>query len=324
MVNKYSTERYYEVPRGTLKPGKNIITVRIEDTGGGGGLWSADSMLYLKGSTQVVALAGEWKFKINPLQYSFDESLAGPNEYPSVLYNGMIHPLLNYAVKGAIWYQGESNAEDAYLYRTLLPLMINNWREKWNNQGLAFLIVQLANFKQPLTVPGNSDWAELREAQQMALSLPLTGMAVTIDIGDAEDIHPLNKQDVGNRLSLAARKIAYGETIICSGPVYRTCKTEGNKMVIEFDPTGGGLVARDRYGYLKGFAIAGSDQKFKWARAFVEGDHVVVFSPEIAEPVAVRYAWADNPDDANLYNPEGLPASPFRTDTWKGITEKQK
>jgi sialate O-acetylesterase len=322
MVNKYSAERYYAVPRGILKPGKNLITVRIEDTGGGGGFWSEDSMLYLKGSKKLIALAGEWKFKINPLQYSFDESLAAPNDYPSVLYNGMIHPLLNYAVRGAIWYQGESNAEEAYLYRTLMPLMINNWREKWNNPGLAFLMVQLANFKQPPAAPGNSDWAELREAQQMALSVPLTGVAVAIDIGEAEDIHPRNKQDVGYRLSLAARKIAYNETIVYSGPVYKTFTIDGNKMVIDFDHIGSGLVARDKYGYLKGFAIAGSDQYFKWARASVEGDRVVVFSPEIAEPVAVRYAWADNPDDANLYNKEGLPASPFRTDSWKGITGK--
>jgi sialate O-acetylesterase len=202
--------------------------------------------------------------------------------------------------------------------------MITNWREKWNNPGLAFLIVQLANFMQPLTVPGNSAWAELREAQQMALSVPLSGMAVAIDIGEAEDIHPRNKQDVGYRLSLAARKIAYNETIVYSGPVYKTCKIEGNKMIIEFENTGSGLLARDKYGYLKGFSIAGSDQQFQWARASVEGDRVVVFSPEIETPVAVRYAWADNPDDANLYNKEGLPASPFRTDSWKGITEKSK
>src|SRR4030042_675752 len=177
--------------------------------------------------------------------------------------------------------------------------MINNWREKWNNPGLAFMIVQLANFKQPPAVPGNSDWAELREAQQMALSVPLTGMAVAIYIGEAGDIHRVNKQDVGYRLALAARKIAYGEEIVYSGPVYKSSSIDGNKMVIEFDHIGSGLVARDKYGYLKGFSIAGPDQKFKWARASVEGDHVVVFSHEITEPVAGRYAWADNPDDAN-------------------------
>jgi sialate O-acetylesterase len=322
MVNKYNTERYYSVPGDLLKPGKNIITVRIEDTGGGGGFWSADSMMYLQGLNQRIPLAGDWKFKINPLQYSFDESLSGPNDYPCVLYNGMIYPLLNYAVKGALWYQGESNADEAYLYRTLLPLMINNWRDKWNNPDLVFLIVQLANFQQPSDKPGNSDWAELREAQQMALSLPLTGMAVTIDIGDAEDIHPRDKQDVGFRLFLAARKIAYHENIVFSGPVYKSYTIEANRIVIAFEHTGNGLVARDKYGYVKGFAISGADQNFKWARAMIKGDQVVVFYTEVTETVAVRYAWADNPDDANLYNKEGLPAAPFRTDTWKGITQK--
>ena len=320
--NKYDRDRTYPVPAGILKPGKNCITVRVDDTGGGGGLWSEDSLLHLKGSHRSIALAGNWKFKINPLQYSFVESVADPNDYPSILYNGMIHPLLNYAVKGAIWYQGESNAGEAWLYRTLHPLMIKNWREKWNNPDLVFLFVQLANFKQPSPEPGNSDWAELREAQQMTLSVPRTGMAVTIDIGESDDIHPRNKQDVGYRLSLAARKIAYNEPVVYSGPVYKSFKIIGNKIELEFDHAISGLVASDKYGYVKGFSIAGVDQQFKWAKAFIEGNRVIVFSDAIPEPVAVRYAWADNPDDANLYNKEGLPASPFRTDTWKGITEK--
>jgi sialate O-acetylesterase len=234
----------------------------------------------------------------------------------------MIHPLLNFSIRGAIWYQGESNADAAYLYRTLHPLMIDNWREKWNNPNLVFLLVQLANFMQPKPQPGNSEWAELREAQLMTLETPLTGMAVTIDIGEADNIHPRNKQDVGYRLSLAARKIAYNEDIVYSGPVYRSFRIIDNKIELEFDYTGSGLMAQDKYGYLKGFTIAGADQQFHWAKAFIEGDKVIVYSEAVPEPVAVRYAWADNPDDANLYNKEGLPASPFRTDSWKGITEK--
>ncbi|MBN1416988.1 MAG: beta galactosidase jelly roll domain-containing protein [Bacteroidales bacterium] len=321
-LNRYNQDRYYTVPAGTLRPGKNVITVRVDDTGGGGGMWSEDSMLYLKGAGQSVALAGDWKYKINPLQYSYDDTPCSPNDYPSILYNGMIYPLLNYAVKGAIWYQGESNEDEPYLYRTLLPLMIKNWREKWNNPDLVFLIVQLANFRQPVSIPGNSNWAELREVQQMALSLPYTGMAVAIDIGDADDIHPINKQDVGYRLSLAARKIAYGEPIVYSGPVFKSYKIVGNTMVLEFDHIGSGLMAHDKYGYLKGFSIAGADRQFIWAKARIEDNKVVVYADDMTEPIAVRYAWSDNPDDANLYNKQGLPASPFRTDNWRRPAEK--
>ncbi|MBN2274416.1 MAG: beta galactosidase jelly roll domain-containing protein [Bacteroidales bacterium] len=321
-IAKYSHERSYHIPPGILKPGKNTITVRVEDTGGGGGFWSDDSLLYIKGNQSVVSLAGDWKFRISPVGYSFYDAVAGPNDYPSILYNSMIHPLLQYNVKGAIWYQGESNAGEAYLYRTLHPLMINNWREKWNNPDLVFLFVQLANFMQPLPQPANSEWAELREAQLMTVSTPHTGMAVAIDIGDADDIHPRNKQDVGYRLALAARKIAYNEDIVFSGPVMKSYTINGNRVEVEFDHTGSGLMAKDKYGYLKGFAIAGADKQFIWAKAYIEGNRVIVTSDKIDKPVAVRYAWADNPDDANLYNKEGLPASPFRTDNWKGITEK--
>jgi sialate O-acetylesterase len=169
--------------------------------------------------------------------------------------------------------------------------------------------------------PVPSEWAELREAQNMTLSLPATGQAVIIDIGEARDIHPRNKLDVGYRLALAAEKVAYGKDIVYTGPVYQSMKVEGNKIICSFSGAGGGLTAaKDKYGYLKGFSIAGSDQKFTWAKAYIDGDKVVVYSDEITTPVAVRYAWADNPDDANLYNKEGLPASPFRTDSWKGAT----
>jgi sialate O-acetylesterase len=320
--SRYDQERNYELPGGVIQPGKNIITVRVEDTGGGGGFWSEEQVLCLKSPQKSIALAGDWKFKISPVHYSFFESIAGPNDFPSTLFNGMIHPLLNYAVKGAIWYQGESNAENAFLYRSLLPLMINNWREKWNNPELVFLIVQLANFKQASALPIASDWAELREAQLMALSVPKTGMAVTIDIGEANNIHPRNKQDVGYRLSLAALKTAYNQNLVYSGPIYKSMQIKGNTIELEFNHTGSGLVARDKYGYPKGFSIAGADHQFIWAKAYITGNRVVVYSDAVSEPVAVRYAWADNPDDANLYNVEGLPASPFRTDSLKGITEK--
>jgi sialate O-acetylesterase len=318
---KYDKPRIYNVYKGILKPGKNVITVRVDDTGGGGGFWSEESELRIENGKQSVALSGEWKCKISPTNFRLNEAIVGPNDFPSVLFNGMIYPLLNYAARGVIWYQGESNCERAFHYRTLFPLMINNWREKWRNPDLVFLFVQLANYKQPALIPGNSDWAELREAQLMTLSVPKTGMAVIIDIGEANDIHPRNKQDVGYRLSLAARKIAYNEDLVYSGPIFKSYTVNGSKIEIEFDHIGSGLIARDKYGYLKGFTIAGEDQQFKWAKAYIHDNKVIVFSEDVKTPVAVRYAWADNPDDANLYNKEGLPASPFRTDKWKAITE---
>ena len=244
----------------------------------------------------------------------------GPNSFPSLLYNGMINPIISFSIKGVIWYQGESNAGRAYQYREIFPALIGDWRKQWGQDEMPFLFVQLANFKAPVTDPAESDWAELREAQAMALALPSTGMAVTIDIGEADDIHPLNKQDVGKRLALSALKVAYDRDIVHSGPVYNSMSIEGTRIRLDFTSFGSGLTAKDRYGYLKGFAIAGEDGKFQWAQAFIEGDQVVVYSNRVKNPVAVRYAWANNPDDANLYNMEGLPASPFRTDDWPGIT----
>ena len=237
---------------------------------------------------------------------------------PSGLYNAMIHPLIPFGIKGAIWYQGESNANRAYQYRTLFPAMIQNWRTDWGQGDFPFLFVQLANFKAREDEPGESDWAELREAQTMTLSLPNTGMAVTIDIGEANDIHPTNKQDVGSRLALAARAIAYGEQIVYSGPMYDSMTVEGETIRLRFKHVGGGLLAKGG-GALKGFAVAGADRKFVWADAKIDGDTIVVSSGKVAQPVAVRYAWAINPE-CNLYNKQGLPASPFRTDDWPGRT----
>ena len=219
-------------------------------------------------------------------------------------------------IKGVIWYQGESNTGEAAKYQKLFPELINNWRTKWNQQ-FPFLWVQLANFMAPDSLPVSSGWAELREAQSKTLSLPTTGQAVIIDIGEANDIHPRNKQDVGLRLALSALKVAYNQNVVYSGPVYKSMQKADNKLVLTFDNIGSGLHVKDKYGYLKAFAIAGEDQKFVWAKAYVEGNNVIVYHPDIKNPVAVRYAWGNNPDDANLYNKEGLPASPFRTDSWK-------
>lgn len=233
---------------------------------------------------------------------------------PTVLYNGMIHPLVPFPIKGAIWYQGEANANNPKLYQVLFPALIKDWRRAWGCGDFPFLFVQLANYMKRETEPTQADggWPGLREAQTMTLKLPNTGMAVTIDIGEADDIHPRNKADVGKRLALAALKIAYGRNLVFSGPIYRSMKIEGDKIRLQFDHVGSGLAPVER---LTGFAIAGADRKFVWANARIDGNTVVVWSDAVKNPVAVRYAWANNPE-CNLYNKEGLPASPFRTDDW--------
>ena len=241
---------------------------------------------------------------------------------PAGLYNAMIAPLIPYGIQGAIWYQGESNAGRAYQYRKIFPAMIINWRNDWGQGDFSFLFVQLANFMDTKPEPADSAWAELREAQLMTLDLPNTGMAVIIDIGEAKDIHPKNKQDVGKRLALWALAKTYGKNLVYSGPLFKNMSIEGNKVILNFDHIGDGLITRGNEP-LKGFAIAGSDRKFVWANANIEGDKVVVSSNEVSAPVAVRYAWADNPV-CNLYNKEGLPASPFRTDSWPGVTANNK
>jgi sialate O-acetylesterase len=249
---------------------------------------------------------------------------------PAELYNGMIAPLLPYAIQGAIWYQGESNAGRAYQYRTLFPDMIRNWRQDWGQGDFTFLAVELApwdkNKKRPLeeitAAPGESDWAELREAQLLATKvLPKVGLAVITDVGDKDDIHPTKKEPVGARLALAARAIAFGEKIVYSGPTYKRMKQNGDRIILSFDHTGKGLESHG--GELKGFSIAGADRKFVWAKANIQGNKVVVSSPDVPKPVAVRYGWADYPV-VNLFNKNGLPASPFRTDDFPMITKSKK
>jgi len=324
--------RKYTVPGSLVQSGTAVIAVRVYDMGRQGGIYGKPELLSLnvKGGEagSAIALAGPWRYKV-----SADNSgvpappsppYVNPNNpnLPSVLYNGMIAPVVPYGIRGAIWYQGESNASRAYQYRTLFPRMIRDWREKWGRGDFPFVFVQLANWQQVKPEPDDDAWAELREAQTMTLSLPNTGMAVTIDIGEADNIHPQNKQDVGRRLALAARHVAYGERLVYSGPMYDSMRVEGGAIRLEFDHVGGGLVVRSG-APLKGFAIAGSDRKFVWADAKIDGDTVVVWSDQVPEPVAVRYAWAINPV-CNLYNTEGLPASPFRTDDWPGMTEGVK
>jgi len=236
---------------------------------------------------------------------------------PAGLYNAMIAPLIPYGIKGAIWYQGESNAGRAYQYRKLFPAMIYDWRRSWGQGDFPFLFVQLANFMKIDPLPVESAWAELREAQLMTLSLPNTGMAVIIDIGETDDIHPRNKQDVGRRLALWALAKTYDDDIVYSGPIYKSMTVKKDRIVLRFDHVGDGLVAKG--GELKGFAVAGQDMKFVWADAEIKGNKVVVWSDKVLRPIAVRYAWSNNPV-CNLYNEAGLPASPFRTDYWPATT----
>ncbi|MEO8172039.1 MAG: sialate O-acetylesterase [Sediminibacterium sp.] len=318
----YNIKRVYHIAPGVLREGKNSILVRVEDTGGGGGIYGEASELKMVGSSSQQLLAGDWSYQV---ESSIKVNGVGPNSYPSLLFNAMINPLVPYGMKGVIWYQGESNAGRAYQYRKAFPLMITDWRNQWKQGDFPFYFVQLASYNAGFgTSEKGSTWAELREAQTMTLSLPNTGMAVTTDVGEAKDIHPKNKQDVGKRLAAVALHDVYGKTNEYSGPMYQSMKTNGNKILISFTHKGSGLITTDPAGQVKGFEIAGADQKFYPALAVIDGDHLVVSAANVSAPVAVRYAWADEAGSANLYNLERFPAVPFRTDTWKGITESTK
>ncbi len=319
----FMANRNYPVKAGILKPGKNTITVRIKDTGVTGGMTGTPDQLFLEVKGKRYPLAGDWEYKPYVLSSAYGMKSFGysPNSFASLLYNGMIHPLVGYNIKGAIWYQGENNSGRAYHYRDLFPNMIKDWRAQWG-YDFPFLWVQLASFMKLEDQPMESDWAELREAQNMTLSLPLTGQAVITDIGEAFDIHPRNKKDVGLRLAHTAMNVAYGKPVLPSGPVYDKMAVEGNKVIISFTRIGDKLTTMDKnkYGYVNGFAIAGADKKFVWAKAYIRDNKVVVFSDEVPNPVAVRYGWANNNIEINLVNSDGLLASPFRTDQWEGNT----
>ena len=310
---QYNTARVYEVNSIYLKEGENIIAVRAEDTGGGGGIHGEASELFIQVGDEVRSLAGTWKQRVSAVHQSAGFT---PNQTPTYLYNKMIHPIIDFPIKGALWYQGESNASDAdaFVYRDLFKTMITDWRKLWGVGDFPFLYVQLANFMAADEQPTESAWAVLRESQSAALALKNVGEAVIIDIGEAEDIHPTNKQDVGLRLSLAARKIAYSEHPVYSGPVYKSHTRSGKKIILSMDHIGSGLEARDKYGYLNGFALRGADGKYHWAQATIKDNKIEVWHPDIAKPAGLRYGWGNNPDDVNLYNKEGLPASPFRVE----------
>jgi sialate O-acetylesterase len=310
----------YRIPGKQVKKGVNQLAVRILNHWGAGGLTGKPENLNLAlaDKNETISLAGEWKYNAN-IEPEIP-NVPGYQNQPAALYNAMIAPLEPFGLKGFIWYQGENNASRAYQYQRLFPTMITDWRVRFKQGNLPFLFVQLANFMETQEQPVDDNWAELREAQLMTLDYPNTGMAVTIDIGEADDIHPRNKQDVGKRLALAAEKLAYDKNLVYSGPIFESMEKEDGKILLHFEHAGSGLVTNDGMAPI-GFAIAGDDQKFVWAQAeIVDKNTIAVWSSEVEEPVAVRYAWQSNPP-TNLYNQEGIPASPFRTDNWKGVTE---
>jgi sialate O-acetylesterase len=311
----WSHLRNYTVPGNLVKAGRNVIAVRVHSDIYGGGLTGpADEMkLSCPGSGEdaVIPLDGTWRYAIEanygqvPILHSI----------PSALFNGMISPLLPFAIRGVIWYQGESNTDRTAQYLDLFQVLIRNWRKEWGQGDFPFYFVQLANYMARQLHPTESSWAELRESQTRALALPNTGMAVAIDIGEAEDIHPRNKKDVGLRLAFNALYGTYGQAdVVPSGPIFRSAKREGSALRITFDHVDGGLVCKGDA--LCGFTIAGEDGRFVWAEATIDGEDIMVSSSEIDVPRSVRYGWADNPE-VNLYNNAGLPASPFRTDVPK-------
>ncbi|MDP0499678.1 MAG: sialate O-acetylesterase [Verrucomicrobiota bacterium JB022] len=301
--------RRYEIPAGLLRAGRNVLTIRAF-AHQNRGEFTPDKPFEITTGESTIDLHGPWQYQVGA-RLEPREALTFVNWNPLGLHNGMIAPLTPFPVKGVLWYQGESNVDEASMYEARLRALVMDWRRQRQDADLPFIWVQLANFLQPDTAPSESEWARLRDAQRRALDLPATGMAVAIDVGEWNDAHSLNKSAVGERLALEARRVAYGEDdLVSAGPLLRSAQREGSKVRLRFDHVGSGLIARGGYAP-RHFAVSGPDGRFVKAEARIEGDSVVVWSPQVASPTHVRYAWADTPLGANLYNREGLPASPF-------------
>jgi sialate O-acetylesterase len=317
-TNSWDAPRKYMVPSGALKAGRNLIAVKVTDTGGGGGFHGDVASMKLTLGNESIPLSGDWKFQVESISAKTSE-----NGFPSIVYNAMVHPLIPYSLRGVLWYQGESNAGRSYQYRTAFPLLIGDWRKKWGSE-FPFYFVQLATYGTNDNPNTGSGWAELREAQTMTLKIPKTGMAVTTDIGDPQDVHPLNKQDVGRRLAAMALHDIFKRKIVSRSPSFKSMKVEGNKVILSFDNVGGGLMTTGGSGEVLGFYIAASDQVFHTATAKIQGKTVVLYSDKVSVPVAVRFGWAGDASANNLFNKEGFPADPFRTDDWKTVTKEAK
>ncbi|MEO5367183.1 MAG: hypothetical protein H7831_12715 [Magnetococcus sp. WYHC-3] len=319
----WNVPRVYRVPGRLVKKGINVVAVRAYSFIYHGGLIGPKDKMELRPEDAAegtgLTLSGEWRFAVEQnlgqVQVSALQMLGPGNaQTAGILFDNMIAPVVPYGLRGALWYQGESNTDRAARYRGLLPRLIRDWRHVWAAGDFPFLIVQLANHQAPKVYQANSTWAVVREAQMQALALPATGMAVTIDIGEETDIHPKNKRDVGHRLAQWALTNTYGQAGVPCGPLFSGATIERGGIRVRFLHVGGGLVARG--GALRTFVMAGANGKFLPAEAVIQGDTVWVSCPEVTAPLAVRYAWADNPDGANLYNAEGFPAAPFRSDAW--------
>jgi sialate O-acetylesterase len=300
--------RKYEIPASLLKEGKNEINIRVIDENGRGGFVKDKPYELVFKDKSTINLEGEWRYKVGCEVIKIE-----PHVFiqwkPMGLYNAMIHPLFHYPIKGMLWYQGESNVGKPNEYFALMEMLINNWRAGWNNGDLPFYYVQLANFLEAKEMPVESNWAALRQQQLEMLKIPNTAMAVTIDIGEWNDIHPLNKKDVGERLALHALKNQYGKKdFIISGPLVKKHKVNKNKVTLDFDNVQNGIKKVD---VLKYFELAGEDKKFAKAIAVIKGKSIILQSDQITSPKYVRYAWADNPEAVSFFNIEGLPASPF-------------
>ncbi|MDR6197285.1 sialate O-acetylesterase [Siphonobacter sp. SORGH_AS_0500] len=317
--------RTIQLPANTWKTGQNELVIKLQKRKNpdwyGLGLLGTNQDYYLSDGVTKLELIRDWK--IAPSLVESHRYVPMVNRVATSIYNAKLAPLIPFGIRGALWYQGESNAGRSYQYRKSFPLMINDWRKRWN-EAFPFYYVQLSSYGPDQSSNQGSGWAELREAQTLTLQFPHTGMAVTTDIGNAQDIHPTNKQDVGHRLAVIALHNDYSQSGTYSSPMFDQLSVTGNKAIVSFKFAEQGLMAKDKYGYVKGFEIAGPDKVFYYAQAHITGNKIEVSHPKVTQPVAVRYAWSDAPVDANVFSTDGFPLSSFRSDDWPGVTITHK